>query len=131
MVKSQQKVRQRFYLQQDDVEKWRQSCDVCAARKSRKVRSRGKFHQYNVGAPIEWIPLDILSALTKTFRDNKCILVIMDYFRKWPEAYPIHDLETSVITEVLVQEWVSTFHTPLQIHSEHGENFISAVFKGL
>ncbi|KFM72314.1 hypothetical protein X975_09941, partial [Stegodyphus mimosarum] len=33
--------------------------------------------------------------------------------------------------EVLLQNWVSRFGTPLQIHTDQGRNFTSAVFKGL
>ncbi|GFY02197.1 retrovirus-related Pol polyprotein from transposon 412 [Trichonephila clavipes] len=55
----------------------------------------------------------------------------MAYFTKWPEAYPISDLKASTIAEVLVQHWISRFGVPLQLHSDQGRNFDSAVFKRL
>ena len=55
----------------------------------------------------------------------------MDYFTKWPEAYPIPDQEATTIVKILVQQWVSRFGTPLQIHSDQGMHFTSALFKGL
>ena len=55
----------------------------------------------------------------------------MDYFTKWPEAYPIADQEATTIAEILVQQWMSRFGIPLQIHSHQRTNFSSAVFKGL
>ncbi|GFT72384.1 hypothetical protein TNCV_3609281 [Trichonephila clavipes] len=51
----------------------------------------------------------------------------MDYFTKWPEAYPIPDQEA----EVLVQHWISRFRVPLQLNSDQGRNFDSAVCKRL
>ncbi|GFX51118.1 retrovirus-related Pol polyprotein from transposon 412 [Trichonephila clavipes] len=55
----------------------------------------------------------------------------MDYFTKWPEAYPIPDQEASTVSEVLVQHWISRFGVPLQLHSDQRRNFDSAVCKRL
>ncbi|GFY32809.1 retrovirus-related Pol polyprotein from transposon opus [Trichonephila clavipes] len=63
----------------------------------------------------------------KTFRSsdgNNNILVGMDYFTKWPEAYPISDQEASTVAEVLVQHWISQFGVPLQQHYDQGRNFV-------
>ncbi|GFV30540.1 hypothetical protein TNCV_9181 [Trichonephila clavipes] len=49
-----------------------------------KIRSRGKLHRYNVGAPFERIAFDILGPLPR-MSVNKYLLVVMDYFTKWPE----------------------------------------------
>ncbi|GFT44044.1 retrovirus-related Pol polyprotein from transposon 412 [Trichonephila clavipes] len=48
-----------------DVEQWCKSCDACSARKGPKIRSRGKLHRYNVGAPFERIAFDILGPSAK------------------------------------------------------------------
>ncbi|GFW29340.1 hypothetical protein TNCV_742821 [Trichonephila clavipes] len=40
---------------------------------------------------------------------NKNILVFMDYFTKWPEAYPIPGQEASTVAEVLVQHCVTSY----------------------
>ncbi|GFX79069.1 retrovirus-related Pol polyprotein from transposon 412 [Trichonephila clavipes] len=55
----------------------------------------------------------------------------MDYFTKWLEAYPIPEQEASTVAEVLVQHWFSRFGVPLQLHSNQGTNFDSAVCKRL
>ena len=55
----------------------------------------------------------------------------MDYFTKWPEAYPLPDQEATTVAEVLLQNWISRFGSPLQLHSDQGRNFTSAVCKGL
>ncbi|GFX96667.1 retrovirus-related Pol polyprotein from transposon 412 [Trichonephila clavipes] len=55
----------------------------------------------------------------------------MDYFTKWPEAYSIPDQEASTVAEVLVQQRLSRFGVPLQLHSDQGRNFDSAVCKRL
>ena len=94
-MKTLQKVRERFYLckAKEDVEKWCKSCDACAARKGPQKRSRGRLQRYNVRAPFERIAIDILGPLPRTSSRNKYILVVMDYFTKWPEAFPTPDQE--------------------------------------
>ncbi|GFT03904.1 retrovirus-related Pol polyprotein from transposon 412 [Trichonephila clavipes] len=101
------------------------------ARKGPKIRSRGKLHRYNVGAPFERIAFDILGPLPRTASGNKYLLVVMDYFTKWPEVYPIPDQEAPTVAEAVVQHWISRYGVPLQLHSDQGRNFVSAVLKGL
>ncbi|GFW77832.1 hypothetical protein TNCV_3404071 [Trichonephila clavipes] len=95
-----------------------------------RKRTRGRLQLYNVGAPFEQIAFDIQGPLPRPSDDNN-ILVIMDYFTKWPEAYPSPDQEASTVTYVLVQHWISQFGVPLQLHSDQGRNFDSAVCKRL
>ncbi|UYV61916.1 K02A2.6-like [Cordylochernes scorpioides] len=64
---------------------------------------------YNVGAPFERIAIDVVGPFPKSDLGNKYILVIMDYFTKWPVAVPIPDQEASTVSEALLQDWVSIF----------------------
>lgn len=133
VTKTLQKVRERFYWagSRSDVEKWCRACDSCGARKGPQRRTRGRLQRYNVGAPFERIAVDILGPLPRTDWGNKYMLVVMDYFSKWPEVYPVPDQATITVAEALVQNWVSRFGVPLLIHSDQGRNFTSATFKGM
>ncbi|GFU37569.1 retrovirus-related Pol polyprotein from transposon 412 [Trichonephila clavipes] len=92
-----------------------------------RKRTRGRLQLYNVGASFERIVFDILDPLPRSSDGNNNILVVMVYFMKWPEAYPIPDQEASTVADVLVQHWISQFGVPLQLHSDQGRNFDSAV----
>ncbi|GFW14979.1 retrovirus-related Pol polyprotein from transposon 412 [Trichonephila clavipes] len=131
-MKTLQKVRERFYWNNvwSDVEKCCRIFDPCAARKGPRKRTRGRLQLYNVGAPFKRIAFDILGPLPRS-SDGNNILVVMGYFTKWLEAYPIPDQEASTVAEVLVQHWISRFGVPLQLHSDQGRNFDSAVCKRL
>ncbi|GFT79684.1 retrovirus-related Pol polyprotein from transposon 412, partial [Trichonephila clavipes] len=133
VMKTLHRVRERFCWGKvrADVEQWCKSCDACSARKGPKIRSRGKLHRYNVGAPFERIAFDILEPLPRTASGNKYLLVVMDYFTKWPEVYPIPDQEAPTVAEAVVQHWISRYGVPLQLHSDQGRNFVSAVLKGV
>ncbi|GFW02532.1 retrovirus-related Pol polyprotein from transposon 412 [Trichonephila clavipes] len=103
-----QKVRERFYWNnvRSDVEKCCCICDPCAARKGPRKCTRGRLQLYNVRAPFKRIAFDILGPLPRS-SDGNNILVVMDYFTKWPEAYPIPNQEASTVAEVIVQHWIS------------------------
>ncbi|GFV04281.1 retrovirus-related Pol polyprotein from transposon 412 [Trichonephila clavipes] len=100
-MKTLQKVREHFYWNnvRSDVEKCCRICDSYAARKGPRKRTRGRLQLYNVGAPFEQIAFDIQGPLLRSSDGNNNILVAMDYFTKWPEAYPIPDHEASTVAE--------------------------------
>ncbi|GFV01893.1 retrovirus-related Pol polyprotein from transposon 412 [Trichonephila clavipes] len=113
-MKTLQKVRERFYWNnvQSNVEKCCRSCDSCAALKGPRKRTRGSLQLYNVGAPFKRIAFDILGPFPRS-SDGNNILVVMDYFTKWPEAYPISDQEASTVAEESVHEL--TGYSPSQM----------------
>ena len=78
---------------------------------------------------MERIAVDVMGPLIRSDRGNRFLLVAMDYFSKWPEAYALSNQEAKTVAEVLVSEFVSRFGVPLEIHSDQGTNFESAVFR--
>ncbi|GBM61236.1 hypothetical protein AVEN_145414-1 [Araneus ventricosus] len=85
----------------------------------------------NVGAPFERMALDILGPFPVTTKDNWYVLVLIDYFTKWPEAIPIPDQEASTVAEELVRTWISRYGVPMMLHSNQGTNFNSILFSEL
>ncbi|UYV68184.1 K02A2.6-like [Cordylochernes scorpioides] len=81
------------------LKKWCRNCTQCSARKGPTTRSKGKLKIYNVGSPFERIAIDVAGPFPKGDLGNKYVLVIMDYFTKWPVAVPIPDQEASTTTE--------------------------------
>ncbi|XP_045126531.1 protein NYNRIN-like [Portunus trituberculatus] len=53
----------------------------------------------------------------------------MDYFTKWPEAYPLPNHEAATVAGVLVDEFFARFGVPHELHSDQGREFESAVFR--
>ena len=72
--------------------------------------------------------MDIIGPLGPTSKNrNRFILVIEDYFTKWPEAYAIPTQEARVVAQKLVDEWVSRFGVMQRLHSHQGRNFESNI----
>lgn len=125
------KIQQRYFWHQmrKDVESWCRNCHFCGSKKPPPKKWRAHLQQYNVGAPLERIGMDILGPFPRTSRGNKYLLVIGDYFTKWLDAIPVKDQEAITIAKAFVDRIVSIFGIPLQLHTDQGSNFESTVFK--
>ncbi|XP_018563442.1 protein NYNRIN-like [Anoplophora glabripennis] len=87
--------------------------------------------QYNVGVPFERIAIDVAGLFPRSSSGNRYILVVMDYFSKWPEIYPIPNQEAVTVAEVLFENWICRYGVTREIHSDQGRNFESEVFQGV
>jgi hypothetical protein len=87
------------------------------------------MHQYNVGAPFERIAIDIAGPFPKSDRENRYLLVAMDYFTKWPEVYAIPKQEAATVADVLVSNFFCRFGVPMELHSDQGRNFESSLLR--
>jgi hypothetical protein len=47
----------------------------------------------------------------------------MDYFTKWPDAFP--NQKAATVAEALVTNFFSRFEAPRELHSDQGRNFES------
>ena len=130
VTKTLRRLRQAFYWGQSrrDVEDYCRRCDSCTARKGPQGQSRAPLQQHRVGAPMDRVAVDVLGPLPRTSRRNRYVLVAIDYFTKWMEAYPLPDQEATTVAEALVQGMFSRFGTPSELHSDQGRNFESHVF---
>ena len=130
--KTLEKVRSHFqwFHMKADIVNWCRSCAVCNSRKQSK-KERVPMQPIESGFPFERIALDIVGPLPKTTRGNKYILVLRDYFTKWPEAFPLQNQEAVTIARILVSEVFARFGVPYILHSDQGTNFDSKLIKEL
>lgn len=130
VAKTLHRLRARFYWPRcrQDVELYVHRCDSCTAKKGPTRKSHAPLQQYQVGAPMERVGVDILGPFPTTDRGNRYVLVAMDYFTKWPEAYAVPDQSASTTAEHLVSEMFCRFGVPEELHSDQGRNFEAKVF---
>lgn len=127
------KIRERFYWAtcKFDVEIWCKKCKICFSKRGPQKRSKAELQVYNVGSPFERIALDILGPFSKTSSGNRFLLVVTDYFTRWPEAIPLPNHQAISVAEALVTHIISRYGLPIEIHSDQGRDFESSVFKGV
>ncbi|KAI4871800.1 hypothetical protein NFI96_004239 [Prochilodus magdalenae] len=83
------------------------------------------------GSPMERVAVDVLGPFPVTDSGNRYVLVAVDYFTKWPEAYAVPDQGAVATAEVLVREFFCRFGVPEELHSDQGRNFESEVMAGV
>ena len=64
-----------------------------------------------------------------TPRGNRYIIMIVDYFTKWAEAYAMPKQTSETVAKILVNEFICRFGIPSQIHSDQGSQFEAALFQ--
>jgi transposase InsO family protein len=111
------------------VRDWIRTCPKCGARKRPQKTSRAPLNTYRVGAPMDRLSSDILGPFPVSERSNRYILVVMDNFSKWVEAYPIPDFTAETVARTIVYEFISRFGNPLEIHTDQGRNYESGLFQ--
>ena len=70
-----------------------------------------------------------MGPLPKTGRGNKYIIVVIDYFTKWPEAFVLPDQTATTVARVLINDIFARYGMPYILHSDQGANFDSTLIK--
>ena len=69
--------------------------------------------------------MDILGPITTSKEGYKYILLVVDSFSKWPEAFPLKTQDSKEIAKVLYSEIFARYGAPRVIVSDRGQNFLS------
>ncbi|CAG2228923.1 unnamed protein product [Mytilus edulis] len=126
------KVSERFYWfgMRRDVENYVANCVECVTRKNPSRTAKAPLQPHYSGAPFEKIAIDILE-VPMSDQGNRFIVVIGDYFSKWAEAFPLKNHTAPVIAEILIDQFISRFGAPFQLHSDQGPEFESRLISEL
>jgi transposase InsO family protein len=114
-----------------DIQNYCLACHICATRKKAGRNRRAEMKHYDVGLPMEEICIDIGGPYPVTHKGNRYVLVIVDSFSKWMEAYPLPDIEAKTVAETLVREFISRFGVPFWIKSDRGRQFECKLFEAM
>ena len=78
---------------------------------------------------MERIAIDLTGPLPRTRAGNTSIMVVADYFTKWVEAFALPDQTAETVAKTLVEQVVTRFGTPLEIHTDQGREFEAGLFR--
>ena len=127
-ARTEERIRERFYWPnlRASVQMHIQQCMPCQ-RKSPPKPDKAPMKTIDVGEPFTFWALDYMGPMPEITRGNKHILVVMDHFTKWCEAFPTKDQKASTVAALLVSKVFSRFGPPLVLHSDQGSNFESSL----
>ena len=107
------------------VEDYIASCKICSQHNQPSSSGKAPLKPIEVGEPFTFWAMDYMGPLPVTTRGNKHILVVMDHFTKWCEAFATPDQKARTVAEILVNKVFSRFGPPAVLHSDQGANFES------
>ena len=108
-----------------DLEIYCAKCQRYAASKASANRAKAKLMSMGAVFLFEPIAMDIVGPLPKTKRCNRYLLVVVDYYSSWPEAYAIIHQDAHSIASKLVTEYFTRYGANYSIHLDQGANFES------
>ena len=111
-----------------DVQTYIKSCTICIARKSPCPRKVPMGH-VNVGHCWERVAMDLLDMSVTTARGNKYVLVMVDCFTRWTEAFPLPDKTAQSVADAFFNQIVCRFGMPSVIHSDQGREFENKIMQ--
>lgn len=102
------------------------TCDSCQKVKARHTPMYGLLQPLPLTSRLfERIGIDIVGPLPISHHDNRYLLVLVDYYSHWVEAFPLPEYTTERIARTILREIVPRFGCPETILSDRGASFLS------
>lgn len=127
VFKTYEKLRDRYYWKgmYKDVEHWVRSCQDCQTRKKPRNNHRAPLLPIPVSAPWERLAMDVLGPLPVTLNGARYIVVFVEFLTKWPEIFPVKNIDAVTIARLITDEIIPRHGAPRTLLSDRGQNFLS------
>jgi hypothetical protein len=135
-TKTLDKVRHHAYWHgwKKDVVEYVKECPICSGGKGHRPWRAGLMQRMPVqelSRPFPLLVVDAIGPLVVTPREKKYILVFVDYFTRWTEAFAVKSLDTISFVDAMIEGVICRHGVPERLLSDRGTNFISALAKSL
>lgn len=115
-----------------DVEKYVKNCSVCRESKSQNTPKQGLMGKYKSATrPMQMIAIDIVGPLTRSSKQNTCLLVATDWFTKFPFIFPLRAATATKICTLLEEQIFLIYGVPEIVVLDNGKQFVSKQMKAL
>ncbi len=104
-----------------DIKSYIQTCDQCQRRE--KITDENELHSIKIKEPFYQWGIDIVDPLTETSRENKYIVVAIDYFTKYPEARALTNANAKSVANFIYEDIICRHGCPRKIISDRGTHF--------
>uniref|UniRef100_A0A3Q2XJX4 Gypsy retrotransposon integrase-like protein 1 n=1 Tax=Hippocampus comes TaxID=109280 RepID=A0A3Q2XJX4_HIPCM len=108
-----------------DVVDWIKVCETCQHTERNKNLSR-TVRPIKVDAPWDIVGIDIIGPFPETQQLNTHATVLIDYFSKWPEAFPVQKMDAVSIARC-ISKCMSRFGAPKTIVCTQSPDFCDEV----
>ena len=114
-----------------DVKNYIQSCEICQKIKCQYHAARTPLLPLPTSERFQRIHMDFLGPLPTTTEGHKNILLIVDAFTKWPEAFPMKSTHASEVARGFFDEFICRYGATTSILIDHGQQFMPHLLQHL
>ena len=114
----------------EDLTSFCRSCDVCQKTVARGSEPRAPLgDMLLINQPFKRVAIDLVGPLAPTTnKGHRCILTLVDYATRYPEAVALKNIDTETIAEALL-DMFSRVGVPEEVLSDLGTQFTSDCMK--
>ncbi len=113
-----------------DIQKFCAECVSCQSCASTTHRERALLQSIHAERPFQRIAADI-TELPVTSLGNRYVLVVMDYFTRFVNLYPLKDQRATTVAQCIFEDYIKQHVVPEIIHTDQGRQFESDLMKHL
>jgi len=108
-----------------DVAEYCRLCQLCQKNKPMRRKIVADLKPIQVTGPFDRVAVDCMGPMKITQNGNRFIVVFVDYFTKYVEAFSTPDIKASTIAELFVTKIVCRHGAPSILQSDRGTDFTS------
>lgn len=115
-----------------DVTRYVSHCQVCIAHKPTNRSPPGLMgSRPNITKPWQMIAVDLVGPLPRSSQGYVSILVVSDYFSKFPLLFPLRSASAKIVAKLIEENVFLLFGTPEFLICDNGSQFRSREFTSL
>src|SRR6266508_1220228 len=113
----------------DNIKSYIQTCNQYQRRG--KTTDENELHSIKIKEPFYQWGIDIVGSLTETSRENKYIVIAIDYFKKYPKAKALTNTNAKSVANFIYEDIICRHGCPRKIISDKGTHFNNQVIEKL
>jgi len=106
------------------VEQWVKSCKTCQEQSNLHGPTAARQHPIKTTQALKKMGMDLIGPLPKSKQGHVYVLVMQDYFTKWPKAIPLKDATAKSVAGALLSV-ILTWGPPAELLSNQGPEFVA------